>query len=133
MKKSMKFATALAGAAVVVVGGSAFTAANTGLNATPIVGYAQNTATGAVITNQEFALAADGISVKSVNFTSSSQVETATHTVKLVITTHPDAEDVDTVYACTSVWTTTSAIACPVSPVVTAEAIKKTSITVVEK
>ena len=50
MKKGMKFATALAGAAVVVVGGTAFTDGNDMIT-TRTFGYGETSVTGAVVTS----------------------------------------------------------------------------------
>jgi len=51
MKKSMKFATALAGAAVVVVGGTAFTAGNDMMTGATY-GYGETAVTGVEVTSQ---------------------------------------------------------------------------------
>jgi hypothetical protein len=65
MKKSMKFATALAGAAVVVVGGTAFTAANDVPDVT--AGTDTNLVSGAVVESQVYTLT--GTKVTGIVFT----------------------------------------------------------------
>ena len=70
MKKSTKFATALAGAAVVVVGGSAFTNSVAGMNLATVNGYGTTTITGVTLTNTEYVYGAQAV-LTGINFTTS--------------------------------------------------------------
>lgn len=70
MKKSMKFATALAGAAVVVVGGSAFTNSVEGMNGATVNGYGATTVTGVTLTNTEYVYDPQA-KLTGINFTTS--------------------------------------------------------------
>jgi hypothetical protein len=72
MKKSMKFATALAGAAVVVVGGSAFTDSNTVADSK--AGYGQGAVTGLTFTNTSYEVNTLTNTVKTVTFDSAVSV-----------------------------------------------------------
>ena len=72
MKKGMKFATALAGAAVVVVGGTAFTDGNDMIT-TRTFGYGETSVTGAVVTSEIVTQnAADNSKIDTIDFTTSS-------------------------------------------------------------
>lgn len=67
MKKSTKVFAAVAGAMLVVAGGSAYTAANT--VPASIAGYGSASVTGAVATNIQHELADDGVTIESTVIT----------------------------------------------------------------
>ncbi len=71
MKKSMKFATALAGAAVVVAGGSAFTAGNTMPTDPTTMGYSETTVSGFTATDVDYTYDTDRTHVTKIEFTNS--------------------------------------------------------------
>jgi hypothetical protein len=88
MKKSMKFATALAGAAVVVVGGSAYTAGND-LLASQMYGYGETAVSGVTVSSQVVNPNADDNSlVDAVTFVTSlpdAELDETTHTATLQV------------------------------------------------
>ena len=84
MRKNFKLLGAVAVAGLVAAGGSAFTAANTGV--TPaIAGYQSAAVTGVAVTNVEYKVdPADGSKFSSIVFTETTDVS-SNHTAKLTL------------------------------------------------
>ena len=82
MRKNFKLLGAVAVAGLVAAGGSAFTAANTGVDAT-IAGYESAAVTGVTVTNVEYVVnATDATKFSSIVFTETEDVSTG-YTAKL--------------------------------------------------
>jgi len=71
MKKSMKLATALAGAAVVVAGGTAFTAGNTVPTDPTTMGYSETAVSGFTATEVDYTYDLDRTHVTKIEFKNS--------------------------------------------------------------
>ena len=108
MKKSMQIGAALAGAALVVAGGSAYTAANT-LTADPVAGNSQNSVTGVTATNTAYTYTGDGstLAVDTITYTTTEDLSALTN-VSAAVTNNSsntvtcDVSTANTI-ACTSV------------------------------
>ena len=74
MKKSMKFATALAGAAVVVAGGSAFTNAAAGFDEKIYNGFGTTEVDGVEVTNTAYTYEATTANIETINWMLSDQI-----------------------------------------------------------
>lgn len=106
MRKSTKLLGGLAAAAIVAAGGSAFTAANTGVDAAN-VGYQSATISGVSVTNVEYVVdAGDASKLSSIVFTETEDVS-AGH--KAILTINGPAET-QTVCSTVVVGTITCAV-----------------------
>lgn len=114
MKKSMKFATALAGAAVVVVGGTAFTASNT--VPTTFLGNGSATVSGVTVTGIAYELDVSGEEVTAATFTTTENLKPLSPDPTVVSVLSDDADaPLGTDIACDT-DTTANKIVCTYDP-----------------
>ena len=111
MMKSMKIVAALGIAGLSVLGGSAYTAANTMPDATSaIAGYGGVSTTGATVTNIAYTVnGTDKSKVDSIVFTATEDVSTAAgYTATMTLST----DGTGTAYTCTAVFASATTVTC---------------------
>ncbi len=88
MNTAMRVGIALGGAAVVIAGGSAFTAGNTDMPATKMAGYGETQTTGVTVTKTTYTpKASEPSQLEEVVWETSTAIATATHTATLTLKT----------------------------------------------